>query len=240
MTGDTRELDGVRAVVTGASRGIGRAAALALSRRGAEVFLVARSEGALQAVAETTGGWPLVCDVTDPDAVEAMAFGVRERLGEPPDLLVTAAGVFDLAPAEATPLEVLDRNLDVNLRGGILTVRAFLPGMKEAGRGTIIQVGSVAGRKALPGNAAYSASKYGLRGFHEVLLEELRGTGVRATLLEPAATSTGIWDPLDPDSNPTLPDRSAMLTPEEVAEAVVFAAGRPDGVQIPFLPVERS
>jgi NADP-dependent 3-hydroxy acid dehydrogenase YdfG len=98
----------------------------------------------------------------------------------------------------------------------------------------------VAGRKAFPGNAAYSASKFGVRGFHEVLLEELRGTGVRATLVEPAATDTPIWDPMDPDADPNLPPREAMLRPEDVAEAVSFVVTRPEGVQIPFLPIERG
>jgi NADP-dependent 3-hydroxy acid dehydrogenase YdfG len=106
--------------------------------------------------------------------------------------------------------------------------------------GLIVNVGSVAGRKAFPGNAAYSASKFGLRGFHEVLLEEVRGTGVRATLVEPAATDTPLWDPLDPDSDPGLPDRAAMLSPDDVAEAVLFVATRPESVRIPFLSIERA
>ena len=112
--------------------------------------------------------------------------------------------------------------------------------MLERRGGLIVNVGSVAGRKAFPGNAAYSASKFGLRGFHEVLLEEVRGTGVRATLVEPAATDTPLWDPLDPDSDPGLPDRAAMLSPDDVAEAVLFVATRPESVRIPFLSIERA
>lgn len=233
-------LKGQVAVVTGASRGIGRAVTMALASHGARVALVARNQEALEELALETGGWPMPCDVTDAEAVDRLATDVVERAGRAPDLVVIAAGVFDLAPAHATPLQVLDRNLEVNLRGGILTAQAFLPALMEAGKGTIVQVGSVAGRKAFPGNAAYSASKFGIRGFHAVLVEELRGTGVRATLLEPAATDTPIWDPMDPDADPALPDRTAMLEPREVAEAVLFVASRPQGVQIPFLPVERS
>ena len=75
---------------------------------------------------------------------------------------------------------------------------------------------------------------------HEVLVEELRGTGVRATLLEPAATDTSIWDPFDPDADPDLPDRSVMLDPDDVAEAVLFVATRPEHVQIPVLQIERA
>lgn len=233
-------LEGSVAAVTGASRGIGRAVALRLAAAGVRVAVLARSAGELSRLAEEIDGWAIPCDVTDAEALGRAALEVREKAGRAPEIVVAAAGVFHLAPADDTPLEVLDLNLDVNLRGGILTVRAFLPHMKEEGRGTLVQVGSVAGRKAFPGNAAYSASKFGLRGFHQVLLEELRGTGLRATLLEPAATDTSIWDPMDPDGTPELPDRAAMLAPHEVAEAVHFVVSRPAGVQIPFLPVERS
>jgi NADP-dependent 3-hydroxy acid dehydrogenase YdfG len=153
---------------------------------------------------------------------------------------VASAGVFALEPAHALTVSELDRHLDVNLRGAMLTVGAFLPGLRAAARGTIVLVGSVGGRKGLRWNAAYAASKFGLRGYHEVLLAELKGSGVRATLLEPAATDTPIWDALDPDSNPKLPNRSEMLRPEDVAEAVLFVATRPDGVQIPYLPIERG
>lgn len=233
-------LEGKIALVTGASRGIGEAVARRLAREGVRPVLVARSRDALQALAEELDGWPLPCDVTDPEAVGLLAAGAHGLAGRVPDLVVCAAGVFDLAPVHETSLRTLDRNLEVNLRGSILTIRAVLPHFLQRGRGVIVQVGSVAGRKALPGNAAYSASKFGLRGFHEVLLEELRGTGVRATLLEPGATDTSIWDPMGPDDDPRLPDRIAMLRPEDVAEAVRFVASRPEGVQIPFLPVERN
>jgi NADP-dependent 3-hydroxy acid dehydrogenase YdfG len=116
----------------------------------------------------------------------------------------------------------------------------LLPGMLERGGGSIVNVGSVAGRKALPGNSTYAASKFGLRGYHEVLLEELRGTGVRATLVEPSATDTPLWDALDPDRHPGLPSRDRMLGVGDVAEAVLFVATRPDHVRIPLLQVERA
>src|SRR5690606_29080118 len=121
-----------------------------------------------------------------------------------------------------------------------LVIRALLPAMRERGEGLIVNVGSVAGRRALAGNGAYGASKFGLRGLHEVLVEEIRGTGVRATLVEPAATDTPLWDPLDPDTDPNLPGRADMLRPEDVAEAVVFVATRPPQVRIPLLQIERA
>ncbi len=228
-----------QALVTGATRGIGKAVSRMLGRLGVRVGLVARTTGELDALAREIDGWPIPCDVSDPAGVEEMVARFMELAAGPPDLVVSCAGVFSLAKVEEMSPEELERSLAVNLKGSILVARAVLPGLLKRGKGTVIQVGSVAGRRPLPGNAAYGAAKYGLRGFHEILLEELRGSGVRATLLEPAATDTPLWDPLDPDSNPDLPDRSGMLKPEEVAEAVAFVVTRPPWVQIPFLPIER-
>jgi NAD(P)-dependent dehydrogenase (short-subunit alcohol dehydrogenase family) len=239
MTGQ-RDLEGRIALVTGASRGIGRATALALAGAGARVGLLARGKAELEALAEEIGGWALPCDVAIPDEVERTAVRLREIAGGDPEIVVSAAGVFSLHPAEGLPAVDVRQHLAVNLEGSISVVRSTLPGLRRSGRGTLILIGSAAGRRAFPGNAAYSASKYGLRGFHEVLLDELRGSGVRATLLEPSATDTPLWDPLDPDRDPRLPNRSDMLRPEEVAEAVLFVATRPEGVRIPFLPIERG
>jgi len=235
-----RPLAGQSALVTGASRGIGAAVARDLARLGARVGVAARSEAPLRELAEELGGWALPGDLTDPDGVAQMLRRFREAAGGEPDILVTSAGVFTIASVEATSAEELDLNWALNVRASVLCVQGVLAGMKARGSGTLVQVGSVAGRKAFPGNGAYSASKFGIRGFHEVLLEEIRGTGVRATLLEPAATDTPIWDPMDPDNDPHLPPRAAMLRPAEVAEAVSFVVTRPAGVQIPFLPIERS
>jgi len=240
MGGREGPLLGSTALVTGASRGIGARVAERLAEAGARVWLVARSAGALAEVAVRTGGTPLVADLTDEGDVWDALDRLQDELGGPPDLVVSAAGVFALAPVAETSVKALDDHLAVNLRGAFLVTRALLPAMLERGSGLIVNVGSVAGRRAFPGNAAYSASKYGLRGFHEVLLEEVRGTGVRATLLEPAATDTPLWDPLDPDTDPGLPDRSAMLSADDVAEAVLFVATRPDSVRIPFLQIERA
>jgi NADP-dependent 3-hydroxy acid dehydrogenase YdfG len=233
-------LRGRTALVTGASRGIGARVAERLAQAGARVWLMARSEGALAEVAARTGGTPLVADLTDEAAVWDVLDRLQDELGGPPDLVVSAAGVFALAPVAKESVKSWDDHLAVNLRGAFLVTRALLPAMLERGGGLIVNVGSVAGRKAFPENAAYSASKFGLRGFHEVLLEEVRGTGVRATLLEPGATDTPLWDPLDPDSDPGLPDRAAMLSSDDVAEAVLFVATRPESVRIPFLQIERA
>ncbi len=233
-------LRGRTVLVTGASRGIGRRTAERLAEAGADVWVSARSREALEELAAETGARPLPLDVTDDTDVWTALDSLLERLGGPPHVVVNAAGVFGVAPLTEETVKGFDRNLDVNLRGTFLVVRALLPAMLERGDGLIVNVSSVAGRQAFPGNAAYSASKFGLRGFHEVLVEELRGTGVRATLLEPAATDTSIWDPLDPDADPNLPDRAQMLSPDDVAEVVLFLATRPARVHVPLLSVQHA
>ena len=154
------------------------------------------------------------------------------------DMVVAWAGAFTLAPLVETSVRDFDRLLAVNLRGTFLLYRAFLPAMSEAGAGHRVTIGSAAGRRAFPANAAYAASKFGQRGLHEVLAEELRGSRVRCTLIEPAATDTPLWDPFDPDIRTDLPARSEMLHPEDVAEAVLFSVTRPPHVRIPLLQIE--
>lgn len=234
------DLAGVTALVVGASRGIGLATARELRARGAWVAMVARGRDELARVAEDVGGHPVAADVSSPSGVHALASYVTELLGDAPDVVVASSGAFLIAPVAETSPEDFDRVVAANLRGPFLLARAFLPAMLARGHGHLVQLGSVAGRVAYPGNGAYSASKFGLRGLHEVLLAELRGTGVRATLVEPAATDTPLWDPLDPDGRDDLPSRAAMLRPEDVARAVVFAVSQPRGVQIPVLAVEAS
>lgn len=225
------------ALVTGATGGIGEAVARRLAADGLRVCLGGRRVGRLERLAREVGGVAVPFDLTNEEDVER-ARPVVEVAGL--DVLVNAAGVFDLASVAQTSGEVLRRNLDVNLVGAFNVTRAFLPGMLAAGSGLVINVGSVAGWRAFPENSAYAASKFGLRGFHEVLLEELRGTGVRACLLEPGAVDTPIWDPLDPDAAPHLPNRARMLRAEDVARAAGFVAGLPDEVAVPLLRIERA
>jgi NADP-dependent 3-hydroxy acid dehydrogenase YdfG len=123
----------------------------------------------------------------------------------------------------------------VNLRAPFAVAKAFLPAMRDAGRGTFITVGSVADHVGFPENAAYAASKYGLRGLHETLLAEYRGTGVRLTLVSPGATDTSAWDPFDPDQREGFIPRAGMLRPADVADAILFVATRPAHVHIDWL-----
>ena len=233
-------LVGKSALVTGAGRGIGRQVAEGLARAGSRVWCLGRSEQAVRALAAELGGEALTVDLADDLATWEALDQMSESLGGAPDIVVNAAGVFGIASSHTETVKAFDESVAINLRGPFLVNRALLPAMLERGSGLIVNVGSVAGRKALRGNAAYSASKYGLRGYHEVLLEELRGTGVRATLLEPAATDTPLWDLLEPDRDPRLPNREQMLRPDDVADAVLFVATRPDTVRVPLLQIERA
>lgn len=223
------------ALVTGATGGIGEAVARRLAADGFRVCVGGRRVGRLERLAGEVGGVALPFDVTDEEDIEMARAQVPS-----PNVIVNAAGVFSLASVAETGGEVLRRNLDVNLIGAFNVIRAFLPGMLAVRSGLVINVGSVAGRRAFPNNGAYAASKYGLRGLHEVLLEEIRGTGVRACLLEPGAVNTPLWDPLDPDAAPSLPGRAQMLRPEDVARAAAFVAGFPDRVAVPLLRIERA
>lgn len=228
-------LAGRLALVTGASRGIGAAAARALAEAGARVVRVSR----------TLPGYPeelyldLRCDLTDQAEVEDLATRVLGAQGVP-RVVVNNAGGFLLQPLERTTTAQFDEQIALNLRGSFLLARAFLPAMRQAGGGCFISIGSVADHTAFPENAAYAASKYGLRGLHETLAQEYRGTGVRLTLVSPGATDTSIWDPFDPEHRPGFPPRAAMLSPEDVADAVLFAATRPDHVHVDWIRLQPS
>ena len=230
---------GRTALVTGATGGIGEAIVRRLAADGFRVCAGGRRRERLERLAADVGGVALPFDVTSEAEVER-ARAVAERGAGRLAVLVNAAGVFDLAPVADTSDAALNRNLDANLKGAFNVTRAFLPAMLAAGSGLVIHVGSVAGWRAFQENAAYSASKYGLRGFHEVLLEEIRGTGVRACLLDPGAVDTPIWDIHAPDSSPHLPGRGEMLRAGDVACAVSFVAGLPPSVTVPLLRIERA
>jgi NADP-dependent 3-hydroxy acid dehydrogenase YdfG len=236
--GSSAELSGRRVVVAGGSGGIGLAVARRLAEAGAELILVARRPGPLEAAAREVGAMAVAGDVTDRGFVAELKAQVDR--GGTPDALINAGGAFDLASVASTDPDMFDRMVAANLTGPFLLIRAFLPDMLGAGRGHIVTVGSVAGRVAFPGNGAYSASKFGIRGLHAVLDQELKGTGVRCTLIDPAATDTTIWDPLDPDRRADLPSREAMLSPAAVADAVHYVMTRPPDVQIPAVSVQRS
>jgi NADP-dependent 3-hydroxy acid dehydrogenase YdfG len=216
------------AVVTGGTRGIGLACAEMLARNGATVVTVARSASAT-----------VSCDLSDRAAVEKAIETIRSKHGVP-GVVVNNAGIFRMAPVHGTPADDFAQALQVNLFAPFLFIRAFVGDMKQQRSGHIVTIGSIADRVIFPENSAYAATKFGARAMHEVLRAELKGSGVRATLVSPGPVNTEIWDEIDPDSKPGFTPRADMLAPEAVASAVEFALTRPAEVNVDELRLSRS
>ena len=235
-------LAGRTAVVTGASRGIGAGIAKALGENGARVVLIARSEAALrERASEIKGAIPIPADVSNPENVERAAEKIRAELKGAPDILVNNAGIFSVAVAEETTADTFVETLNTNLVAAFLFVRAFLGDMKLRKGGHIVTIGSIADHTIYSGNLAYSAAKFGLRAVHEVLRAELRGTGVRTSLISPAATNTGIWNDVtvtDPVNRPH--SQRPMLEPDDVVRTVMFSLTQPETVNIDEVRLSHS
>lgn len=227
------------AIVTGASRGIGLAVAQALSAAGARVAMLARSADALRDAAGPLGALAVPCDVADETAAVAAVGLVARELG-PADILVNNAGLFLLAPVESQSIAELRATLDINLVAPFVLARAVIPAMRSAGRGHLVTIGSIADRAIFPENGAYAASKFGARAMHQVLREELRGSGVRATLVSPGPTDTPLWDPIGPDDRAGFTPRARMLAATAVADAVLFALTRDVSVNVDELRLSRA
>ena len=238
----SRPLAGRWAVVTGASRGIGAEVARRLVADGARVALVARGMEAMESLARELGDAtaPVPCDLSDLTAVDRASRRIAQLAGGAPDIIVNNAGAFTVAPAHETSVDDFRRTLETNLTAPFALVRAFLPQMRARGTGHLVTLGSIADRAVFPGNAAYAASKHGVRALHEVLRAELRGTGVRASLVSPGPVDTELWDEIDPDNQPGFTPRAQMLAPADVAEAVRWVLLAPDTVNIDELRLSRS
>ena len=230
------------ALVSGASRGIGLAIVRAFVSEGIRVAMVARGADELSMRAGELGelAFPLACDVGDIGAVQRAASSARERFGGAPDILVNNAGFFFLATLDRTAPDALARLLDVNLLGAFSLVHTVLPAMRERGSGHVVTIGSISDHIAFRQSGAYSMSKFALRALHETLRAELRGSGVRTTLVSPAQVNTAIWDPVDPDSRPGFTPRHAMLSADAVAAAVVYAVTQPPAVNVDELRLSRA
>jgi NADP-dependent 3-hydroxy acid dehydrogenase YdfG len=220
------ELSGQVAIVTGAGRGIGRAIAVALAAEGAAVVLVARSRADLASVAaEIRQGdgraLAIPTDVTQDSAVEAMIEQALTELGRI-DVLVTSAGTAAFGAVADTKPADWDTMLALNLRAVMVCCRAVLPAMLRQRSGTILNVGSIASKRALPGSAVYTATKTAVDAFSRVLAEELRPHGVRVGVLVAGAVDTPLWDTMG-----ASPPREKMLRPEDVARAAVLMATLP-------------
>lgn len=220
-------------VVTGASRGIGRAVAHGFHASGAHVMRLARSFQP----ARSERRRDLPCDHTDAASVER---AVSQILADhdPPSVLVNNAGGFLLRELHATTVDEFRSQMETNLVGPFAVLRALLPTLLQQ-RGHVVTIGSVADHQPFPGNAAYGASKTGLRALHEVLAVEYQGR-LRATLVSPGPTDTAAWDAVDPDTRDDLPNRAQMMRAEDVADAVLFAVTRPITVNVQLIRLSPS
>jgi NAD(P)-dependent dehydrogenase (short-subunit alcohol dehydrogenase family) len=220
-------LVGTLALVTGASRGIGLAVADGLRAAGAHVVRLARS------LQDASGDrlTDLQADVTRPQDVERAVRRVVDDLGLP-NIVVNNAGIFFIKPLEETTPAEFTATLATNLTGPFLLARALVPRMVERGSGHLVTIGSISDYIGFPGSTAYAASKFGLRGMHEVIRAETARSGVRTTLISPGPVDTDIWDAVKPDEKPGFTKRKDMMRAEDVAEAVLFAVTRPARVAI--------
>ena len=215
------------AVVTGASAGLGAHLARTLTDRGATVFGLARSTDKLEALRDELGSTfhPIACDVREEDAV-ADAFDEVHATGGRIDVLVNNAGLGQFGPVDELSLEEWDVQMDTNLRGVFLCTREAVPTMREQNDdsgfgGHIVNVASIAGLLGNPNLTAYNASKFGLRGFSESLMKEVRDDGIRVTCLYPGSIDTNFFDVAGVEKT------DHPLTPEDVADTVLHVLEAP-------------
>ena len=213
-------LDGKVALVTGASRGIGAAVARALDGQGARLALASRSGDDL-GIADV---FARPCDVRRPEDLDALAAEANERFGGI-DILVANAGVGAYGPFLHLPPDQLDEMIDVNVKGTLYAVRATLPYLLRSTAADIVTLASEAGRRGLPYEAVYCASKFAQVGFTRALDHELREQGVRCTNVCPGGVATDFA--MGRGRTEDMPELAGMMTAENVAEVILFVLTRP-------------
>jgi NADP-dependent 3-hydroxy acid dehydrogenase YdfG len=213
-------LEGKVALVTGASRGIGAAVAHSLAARGVRLALASRSGDDLG----LDGAVARPCDVRRPDDIAALAAEAVKRFGGI-DILVANAGVGAYGPFLDLPADQLEEMIDVNVKGTLYAVRAALPHLLESEAADIVTLASEAGRRGLPLEAVYCASKFAQVGFTRALDHELREQGVRCSNVCPGGVATDFA--MGRGRTPDMPALAGMMTPEDVAEVVLFVITRP-------------
>lgn len=215
----------MRALITGASSGIGRETALAFASSGIDVALISRSADKLAAVEETVTkigvkAKTYVVDLANVSKVQEKMRQIALDFGNI-DILVNNAGMGYTATLSQTPLSDWQQVIDLNLTSVFECIKGILPSMREQNRGTIINVSSIAGKQAFANWGAYSVSKAGVIALSQALAQEERANGIRVTAICPGAVNTEIWDSktVNADFN-----RSNMLTPEIVAQSILHTA----------------
>jgi NADP-dependent 3-hydroxy acid dehydrogenase YdfG len=231
----TENTAGRVAVITGASSGIGEATARALTADGYRVALLARRAERIRALADELGDGAVAieADVTDRDSIMAASQRVQDDLGDA-DVLVNNAGVMLLGPFSAELSGDYRRMIETNLLGAITTTEVFLDQLVANGAGDLINVSSVAGRIARPGNAVYAATKWGMNGWSESLRQQLQ-PGVRVIVIEPGAVATELTDHITHAETRAGAEQmyaETAIAPQDIAEIIAFALSRPRSVSL--------
>ncbi|MDZ8054024.1 MAG: SDR family oxidoreductase [Aulosira sp. ZfuVER01] len=230
-----------RALITGASSGIGKATALAFAKAGIDVALVSRSLEKLEAVAvaaKHTGveAKSYAVDLADVGQVKGQIQAIADEFGDI-DILVNSAGIAYTALISETPLEDWQQVINLNLTSIFQCIMGILPGMRDRSSGTIINIVSIAGKQAFANWGAYSVSKAGLIALSQTLAQEERAHGIRVTAICPGAVNTELWDTETVHANF---DRSKMLTPQIVAQSILHTALLPSQAVIDELTLMPS
>ncbi len=234
-----KRLTGKVAIVTGASRGIGRAISLALAREAATVVLAARAVDKLRETAEqvtAAGGKAQIIptELTDEQSIKNLVKAASERFGRL-DILINNAGITHSAKLEETSTEDWDRCLRTNARAPFILCREALGLLRRSEAAYIINIASVVGVKAYPLQSAYTASKHALRGMTMALAEELRGSNVRVHLLCPGGVDTDLVKKVRPDIK-----KQDLMQPEEIAELVLYLITHKGNAVIDELHIRRA
>ncbi|MDP1675382.1 MAG: SDR family NAD(P)-dependent oxidoreductase [Bacteroidota bacterium] len=216
------------AIITGASKGIGRAVAIALSKEGVNVVLAARSTELLlmvqKEIAENGGkAISIATDVTSENAVQNLIIETQKKFGKI-DILINNAGVGIFSNVIDLKTQEYEAMMDVNLKGVFLCSRAVLPAMIKQKKGEIINIASLAGKNSFAGGSVYSATKWGLIGFSRSLMLEVREYNIRVVTISPGSVNTHF---ADKEKN-----ESQIIQPEDVAETVLFALTMPNRVNV--------
>jgi len=227
------------AIVTGASRGIGRAISIGLAQEGATVVLAARSIGKLQETADKVteaGGKAeiVVTELTEEESIKNLVKVTNEKFSRL-DILVNNAGVTHSAKLEQTATEDWERCMQVNARAPFILCREALPLLKKSQAGYIINIASVVGVKGYPLQSAYTSSKHALRGMTISLAEELKGSNIRVHLLCPGGVDTGLVQKVRPDIK-----KDELMQPEEIAELVLYLVTHKGNAVIDELHIRRA
>jgi len=219
------ELSGKTALVTGASRGIGRAVAQALLAAGMNVTLTSRhAEDVARAAEELSAAGDgralgVACDVREYEALERAVDATLERFGSL-DAVVANAGIGAFAPIDAMSLDTWRATIDTNLSGVFYTVKASVEALKRS-QGTLITIGSLAGTNFFAGGAAYNASKFGLAGFSQAVMLDLRKHGIKVSTIMPGSVATHF------SGSAPGPDEAWKIQPEDLAEMVLYLLRTP-------------